>query len=141
MTVADQMKILDRKIKQIKAEYDLDRKASKISALSSGHLDKYEYLTGGDLNYKPSTVEQAKLDYSPLSEFFDKALKEEDKKEGILERLKNIEDKNEEQLKSIKDKAENIKEATDFAEEPLSLEVNVLINEIRSKQKDADYRK
>ena len=86
MTVTDQIKILDRKIKQNEAQYDLDRKAAKISALSSGNLDKYEYLTGEDLNYKPSTVEQAKFDYSPLS----KGLKEEDKKERLLKRLKNI---------------------------------------------------
>ena len=48
-------------------------------------MNKYEYLTGEDLNYKPSTVEQAKFDYSPLS----KGLKE-DKKERLLKRLKNI---------------------------------------------------
>ena len=102
MTVTDQIKILDKKIKQNEAQYDLDRKAAKISALSSNNLDKYEYLTGEDLNYKPSTVEQAKFDYSPLSKFFNKGLKEEDKKEGLLKRLKNIEGKNEEQLRAIK---------------------------------------
>ena len=41
MTVTDQIKILVRKIKQNEAHYDLDRKAAKISALSSGNLDKY----------------------------------------------------------------------------------------------------
>ena len=46
---------------QNEAQYDLDRKAAKISALSSNNLDKYEYLTGEDLGLKPSTVEQAKL--------------------------------------------------------------------------------
>ena len=82
--------------------------------MSSGNLDKYEYLTGEDLNYKPSTVEQAKFDYSPLSKFFNKGLKEEDKKERLLKELKNIEDKSEQQLKAIKIKNENIKEVTDF---------------------------
>ena len=62
MTVADQIKMFDRKIKQNEAQYDLDRKAAKISALSSKNLDKYEYLTGEDPNYKPSTVQQAKFD-------------------------------------------------------------------------------
>ena len=81
MTVTDQIKILDRKIKQNEAQYDLDRKAAKISALSSKNLDKYEYLTGEDLNYKPSTVEQAKFDYSPLNNFFNRGLKEEEKKD------------------------------------------------------------
>ena len=74
MTVIDQIKILDKKIKQNEAQYDLDRKAAKISALSSKNLDKYEYLTSEDLNYKPSTVDQAKFDYSPLSKFFNKEL-------------------------------------------------------------------
>ena len=104
MAVTDQIKILDKKVKQNEAQYDLERKVAKISALSSKNLDKYEYLTGEDLNYKPSTVEQAKFDYSPLSKFFNKGLKEGDKKEGLLKRLKNIEDKNEEQLKAIKSK-------------------------------------
>ena len=58
MTVTDQLKILDRKIMQNEAQYDLDRKAAKISALSSNNLDKYEYLTGEDLGLKPSTIEQ-----------------------------------------------------------------------------------
>ena len=74
--------------------------------MSSKNLDKYEYLTGEDLNYKPSTVEQAKFDYSPLGKFFNKGLKEEDKKEGLLKRLKNIEDKNKEQLKAIENQEE-----------------------------------
>ena len=49
MTVVDQIKIFDRKSKENKEQYYLDRKAAKISALSSGNLDKYEYLTGEDL--------------------------------------------------------------------------------------------
>ena len=106
MTVTDQIKILDRKIKQNEAQYDLGRKTAKISALLSGNLDRYEYLTGEDLFYKPNTVEQAKFDYSPLSKFFNKKLKEEDKKEGLCKRLKNIEGKNEEQLKAIKNYGE-----------------------------------
>ena len=77
---------------QNKAQYDLDRKAAKTSSLSSNNLDKYEYLTGEDLGLKPSTVEQAKFEYSPLDKVFTKGLnKDEDKKEGLLKRLKNIE--------------------------------------------------
>ena len=71
--------------------------------MSSSNLDKYEYLTGEDLNYKPITVEQAKFNYSLLNKRFNKGL-EEDKNEGLLKRLKNIENKNEEQLKIIRDK-------------------------------------
>ena len=101
MTLTYQIKILDRKIMQNEAQYDLDRKAAKISALSSNNLDKYEYLTGEDLGLKPSTVEQAKFEYSPLGKIFNKGLSEDDKKEGLFKRLKNIEDKSEKQLKAI----------------------------------------
>ena len=66
MKVTDQIKVLDKKIMQNEAQYDLDRKAAKISALSSNNLDKYEYLTGEELGLMPSTVEQAKFEYSPL---------------------------------------------------------------------------
>ena len=64
MTVTDQIKILDRKIMQNKAQYDLDRKAAKLSALPSNNLDKYEYLTGEYLGLKQNTVERAKFEYS-----------------------------------------------------------------------------
>ena len=53
MTVKDQLKILDRKIKQNKADYDLYKQNAEISALSSGDLNKYEYLTNKVLGYKP----------------------------------------------------------------------------------------
>ena len=59
MAVPDQIKILDRKIKQNEAQYDLDRKVAKISALSSENLGKYEYLTGEDLDLN--------VDYDNLS--------------------------------------------------------------------------
>ena len=74
MTVTDQLKILDNKIKANQAQYDLDRLVAKISAYSSGDLRKYEYLTGKDLGYKPSVIEQAKFDYSPLGMSLSKAL-------------------------------------------------------------------
>ena len=57
MTVTDQNKIINRKIKQNKSQYDLDRKAAEISALCSNNLDKYEYLADKDLGLQPNTVE------------------------------------------------------------------------------------
>ena len=141
MTVTDQIKFLDRKIKQNEAQYDLDRKAAKISALSSNNLNKYEYLNGEDLDLKPSTLEQAKFEYSPFGKIFNKRLDEEDKKEGLFKRLKNIEKKNEQLLKTTKNKTKNIKEVTDFVEKLLSLEANALIEEIRTIQKNIDYKK
>ena len=76
---------------QNEAQYDLHRKAAKISALSSNNLDKYEYLTGEDLGLKPNTIEQARFEYSPLGKIFNKGLDKDDKKEGLFKRLKNIE--------------------------------------------------
>ena len=84
MTITDQIKILDRKVMQNEAQYNLDRKAAKRSALSSNNLDKDEYLTGEDLGSRPSTVEQAKFEYSPLGKIFNKGLSEDDKKKRCL---------------------------------------------------------
>ena len=140
MTVTDQ--ILERKILKNEAQYDLGRKPAKISALSSNNLEKYEYLTGEDLGLKPSTVEKAKFEYSTLGEIFNKELdKDEDKKEGLLKRSKNIEDKNEKLLEVKKKTAENIKEVTDFIGQPLNFEAKELIEEVKVTQKDVDYRK
>ena len=75
MTVTDQIKILDKKVKQNEAQYGLDRKAAKISALSFNDFNKNERLMGDDLGFKPSIVEQAKFDYSPLRNIFTKGLK------------------------------------------------------------------
>ena len=58
-------------------------------------------MTGEDLGYKPSVIEQAKFDYSPLGNIFNKGLKEEDKKEGLFKRLENIKDKNKELLNAF----------------------------------------
>ena len=66
MTLTEQVKILDDKIKANKAQCELDRDAAKIPALSSGRLEKYEYLTGEDLGYKADVIQKVKLEYSPL---------------------------------------------------------------------------
>ena len=92
MTVKDQLKILDRKIKQNKVDYDLYRQNAEISALSSGDLNKYEYLTNKDLGYKPDPIQKAKFEYSPLGQVFNKGLDSSEKQEGLLKRLKHIED-------------------------------------------------
>ena len=91
MTVTDQIKILNKKILQNEAQYDLDKKAAIISAWSSKNLDKVEYLTGEDLGLKPNTIEQAKFEYSPLGKIFNKGLDKDDQKEVLFKRLKNIE--------------------------------------------------
>ena len=103
MTLIEQVKILNDKIKANKAQYILDREAAKISALSSGKLEKYEYLTDEDLGYKRDVIQKAKFEYSPLGKVFNKGLDESDKKVGLLKRSKNIVGKNEQQLYAIRD--------------------------------------
>ena len=140
MTIADQIKVLCRKINQNEAQYDLDREAAKISAFSSNNLDKYQYLTGEDLDYKPSVIEQARLEYSPLGKVFNKGLKEEDEKGGFLKRRKNIEDKTEKQLKTIKSKNDT-KSQIDLFNEELSSEAVAWLKEIKHIGDNVDYSK
>ena len=52
--------------------------------MSSQNLDKYGYLTGEDLGLKPSTIEQAKFEYSPLGKIFNKESNKDDKKKDFL---------------------------------------------------------
>ena len=68
----------------------LDRKNAEIFAKSSGELDKYEYLVGEDLDYKPDVLMQANFEYSPLGKTITFGSAKEDKKEGLLKRLANI---------------------------------------------------
>ena len=90
MTLTEQVKILDDKIKSNKAQYDLDREAAKISALSSGELEKYEYLTGEDLGYKPIVHGKVKFQYSLLGGAFNNAFKKDDKNKKVIKYSNNL---------------------------------------------------
>ena len=70
MTIEDQ-------IRDEKLQYDINKDAAKISALSSGKIDKYEYLTGEEilLSNQQQIIEQAKFTYSPLGKSFEKQTK------------------------------------------------------------------
>ena len=70
MTINDQ-------IRYEKLQYDINRETSKISALSSGNIQKYEYLTDEDIvpSNQQQTIEQAKFTYSPLRKAFQKQIK------------------------------------------------------------------
>ena len=70
MTIEDQ-------IKDEKLQYDINREAAKISALSSGKIDKYEYLTGEEIlpSNQQRIIQQAKFNYSPLGKAFEKQIK------------------------------------------------------------------
>ena len=96
MTIEDQ-------IKDEKLQYDISREAAKISALSSGKIDKYEYLTGEEIlpSNQQQIIEQAKFTYSPLGKALEK-------------QTKTIEDQGEKQIKAIQDKSiEKIKKSSD----------------------------
>ena len=87
---------IDNKIKDEKLQYDVNREAAKILALSSGKIDKYEYLTGDEIlpSDQSRTIKLAKFTYSPLSKAFEKQIKtiEEQGKKQVeaLEVLKLI---------------------------------------------------
>ena len=83
------------------------RKNAKTSALSFGKLDKYKYLTGEDLGYRPDPVQKAKFEYSPLGQVFNKGLISGERSEGLFKRLKNIEDKTDNQLRATENNIDN----------------------------------
>ena len=85
MTIEDQ-------VKDETLQYDINREAAKISALSSGKIDKYEYLTGEKIlpSNQQQIIEQAKFTYSPLGKAFEK-------------QTKTIEDQGKKQVKAIQD--------------------------------------
>ena len=68
---------LEDQIRDKKLQYDINREAAKISALSSGKTDKYEYLTGEEIlpSNQQQIIEQAKFTYSPLGKAFEKQIK------------------------------------------------------------------
>ena len=141
MTINEQIKILDNKIRSNQAQYDLDRQNAKISALSSGELDKFEYLTGEDLEYKPDVVQKAKFEYFPLGQVFNKGLKTDEKQEGLLKRLKNIEDKTDKQMEENKGNQLGIKFIVYTVKEKLSQEAKNMLEKLNYQEKLINYQK
>ena len=108
MTINDQ-------IRDEKLQYDINREAAKISALSSGKIHKYEYLTGEDIlpSNQQQIIEQAKFTYSPLRKAFEKQIKTiKDQGEKQVNALKDLEPKA--QTKAIKGKSNNQSMATNI---------------------------
>ena len=87
---------IDDQIKDEKLQYNINREAAKISALSSGKIRKYKYLTGEDIlpSNQQQIIEQARFTYSPLGKALEK-------------QIKTIEDQGEKQIKSIQDKGQD----------------------------------
>ena len=99
---------IDDQIRDEKLQYDISRKAAEISALSSGKIDKYEYLTGKEIlpSNQQQIIEQAKFTYSALGKVFEKQIKTiEDQGQKQVEALKNLKPK--EQTKPIEGKSNN----------------------------------
>ena len=75
MTVNVKIKTVDNKIEQNKTQYNLDRQAAKILALSSRNIGKYEFLTDEDILREKELLQKVatnkNLECSPL----DKELK------------------------------------------------------------------
>ena len=74
MTRKEQNKILDDKIESNNNQYKIDRLNAEISAFSSGDLNKYEFLTRKDLNYKTNALDKARFGFSPLGRAFNEGL-------------------------------------------------------------------
>ena len=90
MTINDQ-------IRDEKLQYDINREAAKISALSSGKIHKYEYLTGEDIlpSNQQQIIEQARFAYSPLGKAFEKQIKTtEDQGQKQVEALNTLKSNN-----------------------------------------------
>ena len=118
MTINDQIK--DKKL-----QYDINRETAKISALSSGKLHKYEYLTGEDIlpSNQQQIIAQTRFTYSPLGKAFDKQIKTiEDQGKKQVDALENLKPK--EQTKPIEDKSNNQSRAT------------IIFNDIINKRKE-----
>ena len=84
---------IDGQIKDEKLQYDISREAAKMSVLSSGKFNKYEYLTGEEIlpSNKQQITEQAKFEYSPLGKAFEKQVKTiEDQGKKQIEALENL---------------------------------------------------
>ena len=100
---------INDQIRDEKLQYDINREAAKISALSSGKIHKYEYLTGEDIlpSNQQQIIEQTKFTYSPLGKTFEKEVKTiEDKGQKQIDALENLKVQNK-QLVNVDDDYED----------------------------------
>ena len=120
MTIEDQ-------IKDEKLQYDINREAAKISALSSGKLDKYEYLTGEEIlpSNQQQIIQQAKFTYSPLGK-------------AIEKQIKTIKDQGNKQVKAIQNNNQlvNINKDDDYKNKLLLSKEREIFKDIYNKRLD-----
>ena len=120
MTINDQ-------IRDEKLQYDINREAAKISALSSGKIHKYEYLTGEDIlpSNQQQIIEQAKFTYSPLGKAFEKQIKTiEDQGQKQVDALNTL--KSKDQTKPIEGKSNNQSRATIIYNDLINKRKNII---------------
>ena len=130
---------IDDQIKDKKLQYDINREATKISALSSNKIDQYEYLTGEEIlsSNQKQLIEQAKFTYSPLGKAFEKQIKTiEDQDKKRVEALENLKPK--EQTKAIEDKSGN---KLSIRKENFDRLLNEKVDEIQKISGEVNYNK
>ena len=128
---------IDKKFRDEKLQYDINREAAKISALSSNKIHKYEYLTGEDilLSSNQEIIEQARFTYSPLGKAFDKQIKTiEDQGKKQVDALNTLKSDNN---KKLEIKNEEIIPESAFASD----EAKKGINKILKIEKNVDREK
>ena len=113
------------KMKFEKLQYDVNREAEKISALSSGEFNKYEYVTGEEIlpSNKQQIIEQAKFTYSPLGKVFEK-------------HLKTIEDQGEKLIKAIQDNRKQLISNDDYKNKLLISKEREIFKDIYNRRLD-----
>ena len=92
-SIYNKIMTIDDQIRDKKLEYDINREAAEISALSTDKIDKYEHLTGKEIlpSNQQKITEQAKFTYSPLRKAFEKATKTiEDQGQKQVEALQTL---------------------------------------------------
>ena len=116
---------IDDQIKYEKLQYDVNREAAKISALSSGEFNKYKYLTVEEIlpSNKQQIIEQAKFTYSPLGKAFEK-------------QIKTIEDQEEKQIKAIQDNRKQLISNDDYKNKLLISKETEIFKDIYNKRLD-----
>ena len=115
---------IDDQIKYEKLQYNVNREAAKISALSSGKFNKYEYITGEEIpSNKQQIIEQAKFTYSLLGKAFEK-------------QIKAIEDQGQKQIKAIQDNRKQLISNDDYKNKLLTLKETEIFKDIYNKRLD-----
>ena len=124
MTIEDQIK--DKKL-----QYDINREAAKISALSSGKIDKYEYLTGEEIlpSNQQQIIQLAKFNYTPSGKALEK-------------QVKTIQDRGEKQADALKTSYKKLPSIKDFVPiEKSNPEIIAEIKRIEEIEKNVDMKK